>query len=482
MKFRPRFLALALLAMLPSGLDARKTVDDTKAGLNWLDAGFATYDAIQKAIFEYAEPGYQEYRSSEELASHLESNGFAVERGAAGIPTAFVATFGSGGPVVGLLAEYDALPGQNQDTTCVNHPAVPGAPGHACGHNLLGTATVASAVAISKWLALGHQGTVKLFGCPAEEGGGGKVYMTRAGCFDGCDAVFDWHPSTESYVSMSGGLANVLVNFTFRGTASHASVAPENGRSALDAVEAFDHMMNLMREHVSSDARIHYIITDGGQSANTVPERASVQYYIRHPEAETVRAILDRAIKAAEGAALGTGTTMSYELMGGNYERLINRSLAEVFLRNLVKVGGLDLDESELAYAHEMLVNSGISDFSVMEKMTGVDPVLRPAVKGGPSSDVGNVSQVAPLANLRYCACVPAGGSHSWQQASIGGTTIGTKALMNVARIFYLSALDLYRSPSLVQTIRDEYRSVRGDDFEFRPLIGDREPPFDYCK
>jgi len=473
-------LAVALL-LLPafSAQSKSKKGDFTQSvGMKYLDNNFPVYDALQKEIHGYAELGYLEYKSSEAIARHLEANGFKVERGVADIPTAFVATFGSGSPVIGVLGEYDALLGLAQDTCTTVCPLKEGAPGHGCGHNLLGTAPAAAAVAIAKWLAEGHQGTVKYFGCPAEEGGGGKAYMVRGGCFKGCDAIFDWHPDSFSNVGTCTGLANVRVRFTFHGVSSHASVAPWKGRSALDGVEAFNYMMNLMREHVLDYTRIHYIIDNGGQAPNVVPNTASVLYYIRHPKAEVVLETLNRAIEAAKGAAIGTGTTMDYEIMNGNYEKLKNNTLATVMNKNLQIVGGIKLDDREKAFITEMMRNSGLEpDYSNFEQ---VDKEIYDGFSGG-STDVGNVSQVSPIASLDYACNIKGGALHSWQLTSVGGTTIGTKALINVAKVFYLTALDLYNNPATLKAAWDEYYSYRGHDFKFVPLMGERKPPLDYC-
>lgn len=476
-------IAAVLLCCSPSLSGRKHDVKFSNAGTAYIERSFSTYDALQKQIHSFAELGYMEYRSSGLLASHLESNGFRVEMGVAGIPTAFVATFGSGSPVIGLLAEYDALPGMSQDTVAYRKAVIEGAPGHGCGHNLLGTGSVAGAVAISKWLAEGHQGTVVLFGCPAEEGGGGKAYMAREGCFDGVDAILDWHPDICNLVNVESGLANVQMRFTFNGVSSHASSAPEKGRSALDAVEAFNFMMNMMREHVPDGTRIHYVITDGGKAPNVVPDRAEVLYYLRNRSRAVVQDLKERAIKAAEGAAMGTGTTVEFEAVSGNFERLYNESLAQVLQRNLEAVGGVGYDAREKAFAEEMLRASGISDMSVLEKPSMVLPLGAdyPTLKGV-SSDVGNVTWVAPTASFRAATFVPAGLGHCWQFTSSGGTTIGTKGVMNVAKVMFFTAYDLYNSPETVAKVKAEFDERRGKDFVFVPLIGDRKPPLDYRK
>lgn len=482
-----RHLTLLLLAaafgcaLLGGKTPSRQIQADKNAGLQYLEDSFPQYDALQKKIHSFAEPGYQETRSSAALSGWLEDNGFSVQRGIAGIPTAFVARYGSGSPVIGLMAEFDALPGMSQDTVTLRMPRVEGGYGHGCAHNLLGTAAVAGAVSISRYLASGHQGTVLLFGCPAEEGGSGKAYLVMDGFFDECDLVMDWHPHTANTVRLSEGLANVSAKFTFHGVSSHASDSPWNGRSALDAVEAMDHMMNLMREHLPPQSRIHYVITDGGKAPNIVPERAQVYYYLRHPHGEFVQEMLQRTVAAAEGAAKGTGTTMTYELIHGNYETTINRHLAEMMLRNLVKVGGLDLDAREQEWLLDIMPECGLErDSANLLAMTTVVPEIDAVTEDGASTDVGNVSRVVPVARLEMATSLK--GIHTWQQAATAGTTIGTKALLGVAKVFFLTAVDLYNSPADVSAIRSEFEARFGKEPVFEPLQGHRTPPLDYRK
>ena len=474
-------LMFSMVVCLYEPFAEARTRKQLNPGMEYLESSFEAYDSLQKKIHSFAEPGYLEYKSSEALAGHLEKHGFKVERGVAGIPTAFVASYGCGKPVIGILAEYDALPGMGQDTLAYPSP-LPGA-GHGCGHNLLGSAAVAGAVAISKCLDQYKSGTVCVFGCPAEEGGGGKAYMVREGCFENVDIVLDWHPDTQICVNDKTGLANVQVRFTFEGRSAHASGAPENGRSALDAVEAFDYMMNMMREHIPSDSRIHYVITDGGRSANIVPDRAEVQYYLRNPSRTVVGNLLSRAVKAAEGAALGTETSMKYEIVSGNYERLPNDHLSALIYRNLVKVGGIVYDDRELSFAKEMMANSDVADFD--QALSGIRNVVTSdnnILSDWVSSDVGNVTWVVPTGSFRMASFVPAGGGHCWQQTSSGGTTIGTKGLMAAAKVFCLTACDLLGQPSLILEIQAEFDSKRPAGFKFEPLMGDRKPPLDYRK
>ena len=450
----------------------------TDIGAKYLDTHFALYDSLQKSIFNYAETAYRETRSAEQWASFLESEGFLVERGIAGIPTAFVASYGSGAPVIGMMAEYDAIAGMSQDTVPFRKPLVPGAPGHACGHNVLGAGSVAGAVAVSKYLAAsGASGTVKLFGCPAEEGGGGKAYMMTGGVFDGLDAMLDWHPDTRNTVNKATGLANVQVIFTFTGKASHASGAPDAGRSALDAVESFNYMMNMMREHVPQTSRIHYVITDGGKAPNVVPDKASVKYFFRSPSRETVRDILSRALKAAEGAAMGTGTVFDYELVSGNYERLPNDEMAALVGRSLQKVGGISLDEREMAFAREVASVSG-ANASLIDRLSVIVPPADEGYEAYVSSDVGNVTWAVPTGSFRYSCFTPGGVGHSWQQVASCGTTIGTKGAIGAAKVLYYSAVELITDARLLSRVREEFLSRRGPDFTFQPMMGNRRPPF----
>ena len=470
-------LLLALLAVLTAGA---RTPKKRKAdiGVKYLDAHFAMYDSLQKSIFNYAETAYGEFRSAEQWTRYLESEGFTVERNAGGIPTAFVASFGSGSPVIGMMAEYDAIAGMSQDTVPYRKPLVPGAPGHACGHNVLGTGSIAGAVAVSKYLAAsGASGTVKLFGCPAEEGGGGKVYMMTGGVFDGLDAMLDWHPDTRNTVNKATGLANVQVLFTFKGKSSHASGAPDAGRSALDAVESFNYMMNMMREHVPQTSRIHYVITDGGKAPNVVPDRASVKYFFRSPSRETVQDILSRALKAAEGAAMGTGTTFDYELVSGNYERLPNDEMAALVGRSLQKVGGISLDEREMEFAREVASVSG-ANASLIDRLSKVVPPADEGYEAYVSSDVGNVTWAVPTGSFRYSCFTPGGVGHSWQQVASCGTTIGTKGAIGAAKVLYYSAVELITDARLLSRVREEFLSRRGPDFTFQPMMGNRRPPF----
>jgi len=450
-------------------------------GLDWLNSKFETYDKMQKQIHEYAEPGYVEYKSAELIIKHLEEHGFKVERGVAGMPTAFVATFGEGKPVMAVLAEYDALPGLSQDTTPKNNPIVEGGYGHGCGHNLIGTTAVSAAVAVSKWLAEGHKGTIRLYGCPAEEGGGGKTYMVRDGLFNDVDCALSYHPSCKNQILAKSQSAKIGILFDFEGKTAHAGANPYQGRSALDGVEVMNLIMNVNREHFHPDSRIHYIITNGGEAPNIVPDKAQVYYYLRHHDSEILKDLLQRTIAAAEGAAMGTGTTVKYSYISGTYNILRNDHLAKIAYRNLEKVGGVKLTDSEKAYVEELARNSGQYEPVMLSRFETIFPFVEKAITGGGGSDdTGEVSQVVPLCRIETCTSPVA--AHTWGFSSIVGTTIGTKAMLNAAKTIYLTFIELYKNPKELQKIREEWESVQGKDYKYQSLIGNEPPALEYFR
>ena len=453
----------------------------SNVGLNWLTSKFDTYDKIQKQIYEYAEPGFMEYKSSELLIQHLEENGFTVERGVAGMPTAFVASFGSGKPVMAVLAEYDALPGLSQDTTPQNQPLVEGGYGHACGHNLIGTTALSAAVAVSKWLAEGHQGTIRLYGCPAEEGGSGKTYMVREGLFDDVDCAIAYHPANRNDVLRISQSSKIGIIFTFEGKTAHAGETPYEGRSALDAVEVFNYMMNINREHIHPDCRVHYIITNGGEAPNIVPDRAQVYYYLRHPKPAVVKDLLKRTLAAAEGAAMGTGTVVKHSFVSGTYSILCNGNLARMAHHNLEKVGGVKLSDEEKKYVEELWSNAGEKGKVAFSKFETVLPLEEEfSYRGGQSDDTGDVSQVTPLCRIQTCAGPTA--LHTWHFASICGTSIGTKAMLNTAKTIYLTFVELFKNPKELKKIREEWEAVQGKDYKHECMVGDAPPSLEYFR
>lgn len=435
------------------------------------------YTAVAQKIWSFAELGYQEEKSSALLQQTLADQGFEIQAGVAEIPTAFIATYGSGSPVIAILGEYDALPGLSQQVAPYKI-SNGGRGGHACGHHLFGTASAAAAIALKDYLQKqGKQGTVKYYGCPAEEGGSGKVYMTRAGLFDDVDVALHWHADSKNAASKRPALANKSAKFRFYGTAAHAAGAPEKGRSALDAVEAMNTMVNMMREHVSESTRIHYVITRGGEAPNVVPDFAEVYYYSRHKTRTEVTQIFDRIVNAAKGAALGTGTKMEYEMIGGTHELLFNDILQPLVHKNLAKIGGYQYTSEERAFAEQIAESLG--EPLNTEYVEGVVPYSENAKPGG-STDVGDVSFAVPTAGLRAATWVPGTPAHSWQAVAAGGMSIGYKGMMIAAKTLALTGMQLLDSPKLIQAARENFIEKRGKDFIYKPMLGDRKPALDY--
>jgi aminobenzoyl-glutamate utilization protein B len=322
-------------------------------------------------------------------------------------------------------------------------------------------------------------GTLRLYGTPAEEGGSGKVYLARSGVFDDVDAVLHWHASDRNDASPATSLANVSAKFRFHGVSAHAAGFPERGRSALDAVEAMDNMVNMMREHVPQETRMHYVITRGGEAPNVVPDFAEVYYYVRHPSGATVQELFERVVKAAEGAALGTGTTMDYEIIGGVYSLLPNNTLQKAMDANLRRVGGITYDAKELAFAKEIHTTFP-SDASPIGSEANISPFE--LKQNGGSTDVGDVSWHVPTAGLRAATWVPGTASHSWQAIAAGGTTIGTKGMVVAAKTLAMTAMDLFSTPRMLADARSEFQRSLPAGFSYRALVGDRPPPLDYRK
>ena len=311
---------------------------------------------IAMSLWDWAEVGYQENRSSQLLQDQLAAEGFTIEAGVADIPTAFIAEYGSGEPVIAILAEMDALPGINQSASPVRQPVENKHAGQACGHNLFGAGSVSAAVAIRHWLEDNDAtGTIRLYGTPAEEGGSGKVYMVRAGLFDDVDIALHWHPSDRNSAAASTTLANRSAKFRFSGQSAHAAGAPERGRSALDGVEAMNMMANMMHEHIPQDARMHYVITSGGEAPNVVPDFAEVFYYVRHPDPAGVEQIWARLENAARGAAMGTGTEVDWEVIHGNNPLLVNETLAKMMDSKLREFGGITYTDEEQQFAENIV-------------------------------------------------------------------------------------------------------------------------------
>ena len=473
-----RLLATCLLLIsLAAG------ADDAEDLLRSIERNGDRFDQLALDIWDLAELGYQEVESSGKLQSLLASEGFEIQAGVAGIPTAFVASYGEGSPVIALLAEFDALPGISQAAVPVRQILEDKHAGHACGHHLFGAGSTAAAVALRHWLEANRvEGSIRLYGTPAEEGGSGKVYMVRAGLFDDVDTVLHWHPSDRNSANAASSLANRSARFKYTGVSAHAAAAPERGRSALDGVEAMNYMVNLLREHLPQETRIHYVITRGGEAPNVVPDYAEVYYYVRHPDAERMQEIWGRVVKAAEAAALGTGTAVAIEIMHGNHPVLPNEVLARRMHANLSRVGGVVYNRAERAFA-ERISQTLNADGAVGDYVAMAAQVMPFEMRQGRgSTDVGDVSWVVPTVGLRTSTWVPGTAAHSWQAIAAGGTSIGTSGMRVASKALALTARDLFLDPELRAAGRREFERRRGAGFEYQALLGDRKPPLDYRK
>ncbi len=485
MKIQIKYFAIFLLlvsffsasSQTKSIPDVRKLKDES---INRIQSGYADYKRIALQIWDYAEVGYKEGKSSALLQKTLSDNGFNVKAGVAGMPTAFVASYGNGKPVIAILAEFDALPGMSQEALPEKKPIEDKNAGHGCGHNLFSTASVAAGLEIKKMLAeKKFKGTVRVYGCPAEEGGSGKVYMVREELFNDVDVVIHWHPGDGNAVTMNKTLAIISAKFRFHGISSHAAASPESGRSALDAVEAMDNMVNMMREHVPQETRIHYVITNGGKAPNVIPDFAEVFYYVRNPDRTLAKAIFERVVKASKGAAMGTETETDYETISGSYDLLINNTLAVAMQKNLEKVGGVTYTPDEIEFGNK-LQSSFNFKYPLIESAANVK-LLKPDEEAGKAStDVGDVSWTVPTVGLNAATWIPGTPAHSWQAVACGGTEIGIKGLMVAAKTMALTAIDLYTNPSLIEKAKEEFNKVRGNNFQYKALLGDRKPALNY--
>ncbi|MEH6662315.1 MAG: amidohydrolase [Parasphingorhabdus sp.] len=474
-----RYAVTLALATLPAATQAQQ--NDTMAEISALiDARSGESAKTARQLWEWAELGYQEQKSSDLLKQTLQANGFKISSGVADIPTAFTAEFGTGGPVIAILAEYDALPGINQDAVATRTPIEGKGAAHACGHNLFAAGSLEAAIAISKWLKQsGTPGRVRLYGTPAEEGGSGKVYMVRAGLFNDVDIALHWHAADENSAAARTTLANRSAKFRFRGVSAHAAGAPEKARSALDGVESFNMMINMMREHIPQQSRIHYVITEGGTAPNVVPDFAEVFYYVRHPDPAEVDAIWARLEDAARGAAMGTGTKVDWEVIHGNNPLLVNEPLAKMMDAKLRQVGGVTYTPAEQQFAEGIYASFAKPGLPLgsQEEVQPYDVSL-----GYGSTDVGDVSYATPTVGLRTATWVPGTSAHSWQSSAASGMSIGFKGTQVAAKTLTLAAIELYTNPELRAEAKAEFDKARGPDYQYKSLLGDRDPPLDYRK
>jgi aminobenzoyl-glutamate utilization protein B len=458
-----------------STLHAQKVSANKKQALSSIEKHASKLIETSDNIWAHAEIAFQEMESYQELANLAEANGFKVERGVAEIPTAFVATYGSGSPVIGILGEFDALPGLSQKAVPNKDPLAEGKPGHGCGHNLFGTASLGAAIVIKELIEQGKlKGTIKFFGTPAEEKFFGKLWMIRAGLFKDVDVVMDWHPGAETKAAVQTGLA--LVDFTveFKGQAAHASADPWNGRSASDALELYTTGINYYREHVKPTVRIHYHIQDGGQVVNVVPDYARLWVRVRDVKREGMNEVYARVKKMAEGAAIMANVDYEVKLVSGIYEVLVNRTGAGYLQKNLEFLGPLSYTPEETDFAKKIQEATGKPQVGLHSKVEPLEETKENA--GGGSTDVGDVSWVAPTIRLS-AATAPIGTPwHSWAVVACGGMSIGHKGMLHASKALALTMVDLYEDPKKVEAIKAEFKQRKGDHV-YSGMIPDGPPP-----
>ena len=478
---KSRVLLIAALVAFSGAAVAQSA--DTHAQLKQLvDQNAANWKKVSRQIWEYAELGYHETKSSALLQEQLQAAGFHVQAGVADEPTAFVASYGTGKPVIAILGEFDALPGLSQQTLPEKAPVQAGAPGHGCGHNLLGSGAALAAVSLKQYMEAHHvAGTLRYYGTPAEEGGSGKVYMVRAGLFKDVDMVLHWHPADRNAVGNGGALAVVSAKFTFHGIAAHAAMAPDRGRSALDAVMLMGNGIEFMREHVPSNTRMHYIISKGGTAPNVVPELAEMDLVARSPFNQTLRDIWDRLQKIAQGAALMTGTTVEMRDIGSDANIIPNDALAAVAQKNLQEVGGFTMDDEQKKFALALQKTLGIETPPSLDLSNEIQP-LRKFDPNQPSAstDVGDVSWNVPTIGFGAATFVPGTAAHTWQAAATAGMSIGQDGMVVASKAIALTAIDLFTDPALVQAAKADFAKQLAGKTYYTAIPTEQKPLLNY--
>jgi len=461
-------LSCLVIGANPSRVNAQMTAEKTSAH-DWIKQNDAKAKEVNQRIWSLAELGLVEHQSSQTLSEWLTMHGFTIERGVANMPTAFVASYGSGKPVIAILAEFDALPGLSQKASPVREEREGAANGHACGHSIFGTASTTAAIAARYAMAKHNlKGTLRLYGTPAEETGIGKIYMVKEGLLNDCEAVLHWHAADETRSAYGTTKALVSMKFNFRGLAAHASRSPHEGKSALDAVELMNVGANFLREHLPEDARLHYVITDGGGQPNVVPPAAQVWYYLRANKHRDVESMFERLRDIAKGAALMTATTMDLQVDSDTHEILPNLPLSQVIHQNLEIIGAPKFTEEEKAFARKTQEPlPGPFKYALSEI---IEKVPEEPEQGRASTDVGDVSWMTPTGGLTAASYTFGAPGHSWQIVACTGTSIGEKGMFVAAKALAYSALDLFTQPDLIKQARADFEQ-RKAGYNFISLI-----------
>ncbi|TVZ60023.1 aminobenzoyl-glutamate utilization protein B [Flavobacteriaceae bacterium MAR_2010_105] len=471
--------ALIVLLVLSTGLafSQNKLNNTKKAIIASVEKHKAKLIQISDEIWSLAETAFEENQSSKLLADYAEAQGFKVERGVAEEPTAFVATYGSGKPVISVLGEFDALPGLSQQAVPTKNPIIEGNPGHGCGHNLFGAASLGAAIAIKEQIENGtFKGTVKFFGTPSEEKYFGKIWMVRAGLWDDVDVNISWHPGANIEADVQSSLALVDFKIEFYGQAAHASSDPWNGRSASDALELYTTGVNYYREHVEPTVRMHYHIQDGGQVVNVVPDYARLWMRVRDTKRSGMLPVYEHLKKMAEGAAIMANVDYKVSLISGIYETLVNREGGKIMQSNLELLGPITYTDEEIAFGKKIQESTG-------KPQIGMDSAIKPleATKehpGGGSTDVGDVSWNVPNINLRVTTAPKDTPWHSWAVVACGGMSIGHKGMVYASKAMAMTMADLFEHPELVAKVKAEYIERKGDEV-YEAMVPDGPPPID---
>jgi aminobenzoyl-glutamate utilization protein B len=476
--------SVCLLLLLPSLAAAAKPAPakgkakvspNKEAVVASIDKHRSELTGLSDQVWRYAETALRETRSSKTLADFAESQGFRVERGVAGMPTAFIASFGEGQPVIGILGEFDALPGISQKAQPGKEALEPGAAGHGCGHNLFGAASLGAALAVKELIQAGKlRGTIRFYGTPAEESVGGKLYMVREGLFKDVDTVLAWHPSSEVRADTQSSQALVDFVVDFRGKAAHAAFDPWNGRSALDAVELFTHGLNLMREHVRPSVRMHYVIKSGGDVPNVIPENAQIWCWLRDSKHASVDELLVRVRKIAEVAALAAGVEGEVRVQSGDYEMLPNMAGARLIQSNMEWLGPVRFSDKDQEFAKQLQKSAGVEENGLDGEVKPLDE--NPGPPEGGSTDVADVSWNVPTLHFSVTTAPANTAWHAWPVVACAGMSIGHEGMVYAAKTLASTAVDLFESPDQRAAIRKEFEE-KTKGTTYKGYIPEGPPP-----
>jgi aminobenzoyl-glutamate utilization protein B len=469
------FLLIFATSLVAAQTKSKKVNPNKAAILQSVDLHQNELTKLSDDIWAYAESALKEYKSSSVLADYAEAHGFNVKRGVAGMPTAFIAEFGSGKPILGIMGEYDALPGISQKAQPTKEPLNLGAAGHGCGHNLFGAGSLGAAVAVKELIQKGKlKGTVRFYGTPAEEAVGGKIYMARDGLFNDLDVCLDWHPATEIAANTQSSQALIDFIVEFKGKAAHAAADPWNGRSAVDGLEAFTHGVNLLREHVRPSVRMHYVIEAGGDVPNVVPEYARVWMWVRDSQRAGMEEVLGRVKEIARGAGIIAGVEPKVTVRSGDYELLVNRKGAEVLQKNLEFLGPINYTPEEIAFAKKIQEVSGVEQTGLDGKIHSLKETQKDP--DGGSTDVGDISWIVPEITLQTTTAPAKAAWHGWAVVACGGMSIGHKGMLYSAKALGMTLVDLFEDDLLRRDIQSEFKQRTGGQVH-KGYIPDGPPP-----